>query len=73
MNDLEYNELWQLTEEAADRLISGEGRSGTHYELIALLRSKHGVVAMTREESVKLGRKLCIEYENEMAYDGREE
>ncbi len=62
MTELEYNELWQLTEEAADRLITGEGRSGTHYELIATLKTKYGMTAMTREESIKIGRKLCDEY-----------
>lgn len=62
MTDQEYNELWQLTEEAADRLITGEGRSGTHYEFIAMLKTKYGMVAMTREESIKIGRRLCDEY-----------
>ncbi len=62
MTELEYSELWQLTEEAADRLITGEGRSGTHYELIAMLKTKYGMVAMTREESIKIGRRLCDEF-----------
>lgn len=61
-NDQDYDALWQLTEEAADRLFSGEGRSGMHYELIALLKNKYGITAMTREESVKFGRRLCDEY-----------
>ena len=62
MNDTEYDELWQITEEAADRLITCEGRSGIHYELISLLKSKHGMIAMSREEAIKIGRKLCDEY-----------
>jgi len=63
MSEQDYYELWQLTEEAADRLFSGEGRSGMHYELIALLKRKHNKIAMTREESIKIGRELCVEYE----------
>ena len=39
-----------------------QGRSGTHYELIALLRRKHKMTAMTREEAIKFGRKICDEY-----------
>ena len=62
MSEQEYYELMTITEEAADRLYSGEGRSGVHYELIALLKSKHGVLAMSREEAVRAGRKLCDEY-----------
>ena len=62
MNDEDYDELWQLTEEAADRLITGEGRSGMHYELIALLRRKYKMTAMTREEAIKFGRKICDKY-----------
>lgn len=63
MTEQDYDELWQLTEEAAERLFSGEGRSGMHYELIALLKRKYDKTAMTREESIKIGRALCVEYE----------
>lgn len=61
MNWQQYDELMQLTQEANDRLTENEGRSGTHYELIALL-SKYGVNAWTREEAVELGQKVCDEF-----------
>jgi len=60
-NDAEFDELQQLTLEAKDRLISGEGRSGAHYELMALL-GKFGYNAMGREEAVQIGQRLCDEY-----------
>jgi len=71
MTDLEYDELWQLTEEAAERLISGTGRSGTHYELIALLRSKHGKIItggarLVHNYQLDSGREMSI-----MDIDGR--
>jgi len=59
-NDAEFDELQQLTLEAKDRL-SGEGRSGIHYELIALL-SKYGYNPMSREEAIRIGQRLCDEY-----------
>ena len=61
MTDQEYDDLWQMTEEAADRLITGEGEPGIHYRLIAKLRT-HGITAMTREEAIRCGRKICDEY-----------
>lgn len=61
MTDQQFDELQQLVLEAEDRLITGEGRSGTHYELIALL-GKYGINALSREEAIQQGQRLCDEY-----------
>ena len=44
-NDAEFDELQQLTLDAKDRLSGGEGRSGIHYELIAVLAGCRGYLA----------------------------
>jgi len=61
MNQQQYDELQQLVLDAQDRLITGEGRSGVHYELMHLL-ARYGKHAMSREESIKMGQKLCDEF-----------
>jgi hypothetical protein len=61
MNEQQYYELQDLTLEATDRLSSGEGRSGTHYELMYLL-GRLGIFVNSREEACKVGQRLCDEY-----------
>lgn len=57
----EYNELADLADVGEDRLITGSGRSGVHYELMHVL-GRHGIFVMSREEAVKAARKLCNEF-----------
>lgn len=57
-----YSELQEVVEVAQDRLITGEGPSGIHYQLMHILKMKYGVVCMSREEAIRKGQKLCDEY-----------
>jgi len=58
----EYSELSQCVDTAKERLIGGQGPSGSHYLLIHILRKDHGIVAMSREEAIKKATQLLDDF-----------
>jgi hypothetical protein len=65
-NDAQYNEVYQLRDEAKERLDAGIGvsRSGVHFELTHLLGTI-GIRANGREDSVKKATQALEEYERQ--------
>jgi hypothetical protein len=59
----EYNQLNNIVDEAQTALTDGEN-VGIHYNLAWVLRG-YGIRANGREDTVRQGRRLLIEYEKE--------
>ena len=59
----DYYELERIVYEAQDAL-NGASCTGLHYNLAFILRG-FGLMAVTRDESVRLGKRLLKEYEKE--------
>jgi hypothetical protein len=53
----QYYQLDQLVFDAEDRLKTGSGPSGIHYELMNILRQL-GAFANSREDAIRQGKKL---------------
>lgn len=57
----QYQIIQETADIAQERLLTGEGRSGVHYELIHLLGTV-GVFCFSREEAIKKANKICREF-----------
>ena len=57
----QHDEIQDLVFVARDRIENCEGPSGTHFQLMHLLK-KYGITAMTREDTVVLGQRACDEF-----------
>ena len=57
----QFDELQELVLEAKDRLESNMYASGSHFYLMHLL-GQYKVFAITREQTVEFGQKLCDEW-----------
>ena len=58
----QFYELDRIVFDAEDRLKTGQGPSGIHYELMNLLRIL-GTMANGREDAIKQGKRLLREWE----------
>lgn len=62
----QFYELERVTWEAQDRLTTGSGQSGIHYDLLYILRGL-GVFANGREDGIKQAKRILSEWETAQA------